>query len=137
MTKEEIIEFVKRQKTSILSSVDEEGYPWSRALIKPVLVDGNTIFFATYSSSNKTRHYQNNNLASIYFYEKGRNFQGVMIKGKMEVVTDLKIKEKLWIPFFYKFYRKGVTDPEYCILKFSCEKAEWFSNFKTETINML
>lgn len=136
MTKEEIIEFIKRQRTSILSSVDDGGYPWSRALIQPRYIEGNTLYFATYSSSNKVKHYQKNNKASIYFFEKGRNFQGLMIKGTMEIVKDYKIKEKLWLPFYYKFYKKGSSDPEYCILKFVCEEAEWFSNFKTENIKM-
>lgn len=136
MTKEEIISFIKRQKTSILSSVDEFGYPWSRALIQPRYIDGNVLYFVTYTSSNKVKHYKNNNKASIYFFEKGKNYQGVMIKGTMEIVTDYKIKEKLWMPFYFKFYKKGIGDPEYLILKFKCEEANWFSNFKTEIVDM-
>lgn len=136
MTKEGILEFIKRQKTSIISSVDEEGYPWARALIQPRYIDGNDIYFATYASSNKVSHYRNNSKASIYFYEKGRNFQGVMIKGTMEVLTDQKTKDSFWMPFYTRFYKKGVTDPEYCILKFTCCEAQWFSNFKVKTIKM-
>ncbi len=136
MTKEEIIDFIKRQKTSILSSVDEFGYPWSRALIQPRYIDGNVLYFATYTSSNKVKHYKNNDKASIYFFEKGKNYQGVMIKGKMEIVTDYKIKEKLWMPFYFKFFKKGISDPKYSILRFKCEEANWFSNFKTEVVDM-
>lgn len=136
MTKEEIIEFIKKQRTSIISSVDENGYPWTRALIQPRYIENNVLYFATYTSSNKVKQYQNNNKDCVYFYEKGRNFQGVMIKGTMEIINDQKFKEKLWLPFYYRFYKKGVTDPEYCILKFTCEKAEWFSSFKTESIDM-
>ncbi len=136
MTKQEIIEFIKRQKTSILSSVDENGYPWSRALIQPRHIGENTMYFATYTSSNKVAHYKSNSKASVYFFEKGKNFQGVMIKGTMEIVNDFKIKEKLWMPFYFKFYKKGLNDPEYCILRFTYDEAEWFSNFKTETIKM-
>lgn len=33
MTKEEIYEFIARQKTSIITSVGEDGYPATRALI--------------------------------------------------------------------------------------------------------
>lgn len=136
MTKEEIIEFIKKQKTSIISSVDEFGYPWTRALIQPRYIDNDNIYFASYTSSNKVKQYSNNNKACIYFYAKGKKFEGVMIKGTMEVVTDQKIKNKFWMPFYNRFYKKGVTDPEYCILKFTCEEAEWFSNYKTETIKM-
>ena len=136
MTREGIIEFIKKQKISIISSVDEEGYPWTRALIEPRYIEGNDIYFATYTSSNKVSHYRNNSKASVYFYEKGRDFQGVMIKGTMEVLIDQKIKDKFWLSFYKRFYKKGVTDPEYCILKFTCVEAQWFSNFKVETIKM-
>lgn len=47
MTKEGIVEFIKKQRTSIISSVDEESYPWTHALIQPRCIDGNDIYFAT------------------------------------------------------------------------------------------
>lgn len=136
MTKNEITQFISRQKTSIISSVDKNGYPATRALIQPVLVDGNDIYFATYTSSRKVFHYRNNSKACVYFYEKGRTFSGVEIKGNMVVLTDQETRDRFWKPFFSRFYKKGVTDPDYCILKFTGFEAEWFSNFKTQTIKL-
>lgn len=136
MTKENIYEFIARQKTSIISSVDENGYPATRALIEPVLVDGNDIYFATYTSSRKVSHYRNNSKACVYFFEKGRNFQGVEIKGNMEVLTDTATKERFWKPFFKRFYKKGVTDPDYCILKFTGFEAVCFGSFKVQTVKL-
>lgn len=134
MTREGIYEFISRQKTSVISSVSEDGYPATRALIQPVLIDGNDIYFATYTSSRKVAHYRQNPKACVYFYEKGRSFSGVEIKGKMEVLTDEAVKRRFWKPFFNRFYKKGVTDPDYCILKFSGFEAEWFTNQHTETV---
>lgn len=136
MTKEGIYEFIARQKTSMISSVDEEGYPATRALIQPVLVDANDIYFATYTSSRKVRHYRNNPKACVYFFEKGRNFQGVEIKGHMTVCTDQPTKARFWKPFFNRFYRNGVADPNYCILKFTGFEAQWFSSRRTETVKL-
>lgn len=119
MLREQIYEFIARQKTSLISSVDEEGYPATRALIRPVLIDGNDIYFATYTSSRKVRHYRSNPKSCVYFYEKGRNFQGTEIKGSMQVCTDSETKQRFWKPFFNRFYRRDVTDPDYCILKFT------------------
>lgn len=136
MTKEGVYEFIARQKTSIISSVGEDGYPATRALIQPVLIEENVIWFATYTSSRKVRHYRAEPKACVYFYEKGRNFQGVEIKGMMEVCTDQQTKERFWKPFFTRFYRKGVTDPDYCILKFTGFEAEWFASQKTQTIQL-
>ena len=134
MTKKEIIDFISKQRTSIISSVDENGYPATRALIQPVLVEGNVIYFATYTSSRKVRHYLNNPKACVYFYSKGQTFQGAEIKGEMQVLTDQTTKSTFWKPFFSRFYKKGVTDPDYCILKFTGVEAQWFSNFRTETV---
>ena len=136
MTKEGIYEFISRQKISLVSSVDESGYPATRALIQPVLFDGNDIYFATYTSSRKVKHYRNNSKACVYFYERGRNFQGVEIKGDMVVLTDQPTNERFWKPFITRFYRKGITDPDYCILKFTGFEAQWFSNQQTETVKL-
>lgn len=136
MTKEGIYEFIARQKTSLISSVGEDGYPATRALIQPVLIEENVIWFATYTSSRKVRHYRANPKACVYFYEKGRNFQGVELKGTMEVCTDQLTKALFWKPFFNRFYRKGVTDPDYCILKFTGFEAQWFANQRTEIVKL-
>lgn len=82
MTKEGIYEFIARQKTSIISSVGEDGYPATRALIQPVLIDGNDIYFVTYTSSRKVAHYRTNPKVCVYFYEKGRSFSGVEFEVK-------------------------------------------------------
>lgn len=136
MTKEGIFDFISRQKTSVISSVGEDGYPATRALIQPVLVDGNDIYFATYTSSRKVKHYRANSKACVYFFEKGRNFQGVELKGNMVVLTDQATKDRFWKPFFTRFYRRGDTDPDYCILKFTGFEAQWFSSQRTQTIKL-
>lgn len=136
MTKEGIYEFIARQKTSIISSVGEDGYPATRALVQPVLIDGNDIYFASYTSSRKVAHYRANSKACVYFYEKGRDFQGVEIKGEMLVCTDQETKSRFWKPFFNRFYKNGVTDPDYCILKFTGFEAQWFSRQRTQTVKL-
>lgn len=136
MTKEGIYEFIAKRKTSIISSIGEDGYPATRALIQPVLIDGNDIYFATYTSSRKVAHYRKNKKACVYFYEKGQNYSGVEIKGDMQVITDQAVKNMFWKPFYKRFYKKGVSDPDYCILKFTGFVAEWFTNQKTELVKL-
>ena len=43
-------------------------------MIRPILVDGNDIYFAIYTSSGKVTHYRSNANACVYFYEKGLNW---------------------------------------------------------------
>lgn len=59
-----------------------------------------------------------------------------MIKGNMEVLTDQPTKDAFWRSGDTRFYKKGVTDPEYCILKFTGFEADWFSNFKVQTVKL-
>lgn len=92
MTKEEIYEFIAHQKTSLVFSVEEDGYPTTRALIQLVRIEENKIWFATYTSSRKVRHYRANPKTCIYFYVKGRNFRGVESKETMEVCANQVIK---------------------------------------------
>lgn len=136
MTKEEVYEFISKQKTSLISSVDENGYPATRALIAPRLIENNDIYFSTYVSSNKVKHYLNNPKACVYFYEKGKNYQGVMIKGLMEICTDQETKDKFWRHSDYMFFRNGPTDSNYCVLKFTGFEAQFFSRFKIQTIKL-
>ena len=45
-----------------------------------------------------------------------------MLTGAMEVLTDQKNKNELWNKADVLFYKKGITDSDYCVLKFT-EKA--------------
>jgi general stress protein 26 len=40
-----------------------------------------------------------------------------MLVGKMEVLTDLETKNMIWRKGDTMFYKKGVTDMDYCDLK--------------------
>lgn len=135
MTKEEIFQFIKKQKTAFISSIDENGYPVTRAMLCPREIEGNNIYFSTNTSSNKVKQYQENNKACIYFYERGRfKYQGVTMKGTMQVCTDQSTKDRIWRFGDKLFYKQGVTDPDYCVLKFSIKEAEYYCDFKIENI---
>lgn len=34
------------------------------------------------------------------------------------------------------YYREGVTDPDYCVLRFTAEKGRYYSNFNSEDFNI-
>ena len=137
MTKEQIYEFIKKQKTAFISSVDESGYPATRAMLAPREIDGNDIYFTTNTSSRKVTQFLNNNKACVYFYERGRfKYQGAMLKGNVEVCTDQTTKDRIWRFGDKLFYKQGVTDPDYCVLKFTAFEAEYYCDFRTETIKL-
>ena len=135
MDKNEILKFISEQKTAFIASIDENGFPVMRAMLAPREIDGNDIYFSTNTSSNKVKQYLADPKASVYFYKRGRfKYQGVCITGKMQVCTDQPSKDRIWRFGDKLFYKQGVTDPDYCVLKFTCEKAEYYCDFKTETV---
>ena len=99
------------------------------------MIEGDALYFTTNTSSNKIKQYTENNKACVYFYKRGIvRYRGVCILGEMEVCTDPQIKESIWRPGDKLFYKQGVTDPDYCVLKFKCLSAEYYCDLKTETI---
>lgn len=56
-----------------------------------------------------------------------------MLIGTMEVLHDNEIKQELWSPGDIIYYRKGVRDPDYCVLKFTASKGRYYCDLKTES----
>ena len=56
-----------------------------------------------------------------------------MLKGTMEVLEDSESKEMIWREGDTMYYPKGVTDPDYCVLRFTAAEGRYYSNFKSET----
>lgn len=130
--------FVKKQKVSFIGSVDENGYPNMKAMLKPRKMNGlKEFYFSTNTSSLRVKQFQNNPNASIYFYHKGLiKYTGVMLVGKMEILTDQETKDMIWRKGDTMFYKKGVTDPDYCILKFTAESGRYYCDLKTESFEV-
>ena len=120
MDRKKIEQFISKQKVSFVCSVDHEGFPNVKAMLKPRKRNGlKEFWFSTNTSSLRVRQYLENPKASIYFYRKGLiRYEGVMLKGTMEVLTDQKTKEMIWRKGDTIFYKKGVTDTDYCVLSF-------------------
>lgn len=137
MDKAQLFQFISAQKTAFIASVDGQGYPVIRAMLAPRKIEGNEIYFTTNTSSNKIRQYSANNKACVYFYQRGRfKYQGASIIGEMQICTDMATKEEIWRFGDKMFYKQGVTDPDYCVLKFTGISAEYYCDFKTETIEL-
>lgn len=130
----EYLEFIKAQKTAFLASVDSDGFPNIKAMLAPRKIENNCFYFTTNTSSLRVSQYLENEKASIYFYKRGRfSYEGIMLIGRMEVLTDEEIKKEIWRTGDTMFYKKGVTDPDYCVLKFTAQKGRHYRDLKTES----
>lgn len=136
-TRKQMMEFIQKQKTAFIGSVDEDGFPNMKAMLAPRKIESNCFYFSTNTSAMRTRQYENNPKASIYFYNRGRfKYEGVMLTGTMEVLQDDDIKREIWQIGDTMYYKKGVTDPDYCVLKFTAMKGRHYCNFKSESFNV-
>lgn len=59
-----------------------------------------------------------------------------MLTGTMEVLQNEEIKREIWCAGDTMYYRQGVTDPDYCVLKFTAKKGRYYCNLKTESFCM-
>ena len=117
---------------TLISYIDDDGYPITKAMLKPREREGIKVFwFSTNTSSNKVKFFRKNPKASIYFVDK-RFFRGVSLSGTVEVLETAEAKERIWQDGDTMYYSGGVTDPDYCVLKFTAVKGRYYSNFKSE-----
>lgn len=136
-TREYIIEFIKKQKVSFIASVDEEGFPNIKAMFVPRKIEENCFYFTTNTSAMRSQQFIKNPKASVYFFSKGRfKYEGIMLTGTMEVLQDDKIKQEIWRTGDTMYYRQGVTDPDYCVLKFTAIKGRHYCDLKTESFDI-
>lgn len=127
-----IRKMIDKSRTSYIAYVDGEGFPITKAMLKPREREGiKTLYFSTNTSSNKVKCFRQNNKASVYFVDR-RFFRGVSLVGTVEVLETREAKERIWERGDTLYYKEGVTDPDYCVLKFTAVKGRYYSNFKSE-----
>ena len=124
--------FIDKQSVSLIGSIDGDGFPNTKAMLPPRKREGiKSFWFTTNTSSKRVAQYRANPKACIYFFDK-RFFRGVMLKGTMEVLEDPKSKEMIWQEGDTMYYAQGVTDPDYCVLRFTAQAGRYYADFGSE-----
>lgn len=128
---------IDEQNVSFIGSVDEDGYPNMKAMLSPRKREGIRVFyFTTKASSMRVKQYKSNSQACIYFLGKGSPM-GVMLIGSMEVLDDKEHKEMIWRKGDTVYYPQGVTDPDYCVLRFTAKKGRFFGDSGSEDFEIM
>lgn len=122
----------EKSNTAFISYIDGEGFPVTKAMLKPRERQGiKEFWFSTNTSSNKVKFFRENPKASVYFVDR-RFFRAVSLTGTVEVLETSEAKERIWQKGDTMYYKGGVTDPDYCVLKFTATKGRYYSNFHSE-----
>jgi general stress protein 26 len=126
---------VKRSDFAMIASIDSDGYPNVRAMLKMDHDGLREIWFTTNTSSRKIEQIEANPRTSVYFagFEK---YEGLQLVGTVEVIDDPKSRERLWRDGFEKYYPGGVTDPDHSVLRFTAKHGEYYHNLSVTTFSL-
>lgn len=134
----ETLELIESLPAAYLSTVDEEGYPQTRAVFNlrcrwrfPDLTsffEGAPpflLYFTTNTSSRKMEEIRRLPRACAYFCRQ-EDSSGVLVTGTVEAVNDLEVKQAIWQEGWERYYALGRGDPEYAVLRFiPCRAKGW------------
>ena len=122
-------ELIDGAAVTVISSVDGEGFPNTKAMLPPRQRKGLKEFWlTTNTSSMRVEQYRKNSKACLYFFD-AKKFWGIMLVGKMEILEDAETKKMIWRVGDRIYYHGGVTDPDYCVLHFVAEKGRYYRSF--------
>lgn len=124
---------IRKSPNAVIGSIDEGGFPNIKAMLIPRESDGlKHFYFTTNTSSMRVSQFQKNPKGSVYFFS-GSAFEGLMLLGRFDVLTDDASKARIWRHGDELYYPKGVTDPDYCVLKFTAETGRLYGNFSSRS----
>jgi|GEM_PF-3301693 len=112
------IEYLASCKTIYLGTVNEKGEPEVRAMGNAGTEDL-VVWMITNKSSRKAKHINDNGKACVYCGEWGEKvLMGLRLVGSAEMVDDEEMKKKMWKDEYARWYKQGVDDSEYVLIKF-------------------
>ena len=123
--KKQIIKLVEGAKLAYVSSVDEDGFPNTKAMLSLQRDGLFTHYFSTNLSAKRTQRFMQNPKSCVYFCDQ-RFFKGLMLVGNMEVLTDREHKAMLWRKGFERYYPDGIETQDYCVLKFTSNSGNYY-----------
>lgn len=128
----ELQALVDKQELCFLGSITEKGYPMIRAMLKPKKIDDNCLYLHTNTSSNKVQQFLANSKACVYFYD-AKNFTGISLIGKMEVLSKEADKIEFWQDQYHIYYEQGEGLSDFTVLKFTFDQGEFYQDFQVTT----
>jgi general stress protein 26 len=89
---------------------------------------GFTVFLTTSDASSKVRELRANPSVCVYFVNP-RDYRGVMLTGRAEILTDQELKSVLWEDSWRIYWPVGVQDPDYVVVRVAPEAASgWWGS---------
>ncbi|NHJ20941.1 MAG: hypothetical protein EAX91_08370 [Candidatus Lokiarchaeota archaeon] len=140
------LKLMEESKAAILTTIDANGFPITRAMFNlrnkeqfpefseffKFQQNRFTIFISTNTSSSKVSHLSKNPKMSVYYCDP-EDFKGFMLGGSVEIVDDMKVKKKIWLDWWTRYYPEGLEDPDYTLLRMEPTNARFY--YKLNQVN--
>lgn len=124
---------IQKCKTATLTSINEKGYPRT-CLLSIAKAEGfSDIYFVSSKRSDingKVTHFEKNNKASVCYFLEG---DSVTLIGNVEFIEDKELQKAIWNETDRRFFKNGIDDPKFRLIKFhTVEATFWIGNkFRT------
>lgn len=124
---------IKKCTTAALTSINEKGYP--RTCLLSIAKDEgfSDIYFVSSKRSEingKVTHFEKNSKASVCYFNEG---DSVTLIGNVEFIGDKKLQEEIWNETDRRFFKNGINDPKFRLIKFHTIEATFWIGGKFRT----
>jgi general stress protein 26 len=140
------LELMEESKAAILTTMDSDGFPITRAMFNlrnkeqfPEFsevfkkeLNQFTIYISTNTSSTKVAHLSKNPNMCVYFCDSD-DFKGLMLGGSAEIINNMALKKSIWLDWWTRYYPEGLEDPDYTLLRMEPKNARFY--YKLNQVN--
>lgn len=124
---------IEKCSVATLTSITEKGYPRTCVLSIAKAEGFSDIYFITSKRSHingKATHFETNSKASVCYYTEG---DSVTLIGNVEFIEDKTLQESVWNETDRKFFKNGIDDPKFRLIKFHTLEATFWIEGKFRT----
>lgn len=120
-----LYEMLKDFDTAMLVTRSEDGHMHARPMAVAELEPGADAYFVTGIDSPKVAEIEADPRVTLTF-QSGNQF--ATLRGRVSIVRDRAMLDKLWNEAWKVWFPQGKEDPEISVLKFDAEHGEFWDN---------
>lgn len=120
-------------ETGYVGYIKSDGYPSvaTRSFCTPPDIIHS--YISTGAMGNLAIAIADNNRISICVHRENDN---ITMIGTAHIVSDMEVKEAMWVDWFINHYPEGVKDPDYCLIEFKTERLSLWVDRESAEVNM-
>lgn len=126
-------ELIKKCDVATLTSINEKGYPRTCVMSIAKAEGFSDIYFVTSKRSEingKATHFEKSSKASVCYFLGG---DSVTLIGDVKFIEDRATMENVWNETDRRFFKKGIDDPKFRLMKFHTTEATFWIEGKFRT----